>query len=98
MPPSSATDLVLGLVEAKSPAPHWFGLLVAAVFIGGGINLILRGRRLRRDYSPGELAKMFPTALRSDSMDRHPMSQIVQGILAVLVGVGCLVLAIVSYL
>lgn len=98
MPRSSATDDVLGLVAAKSPAPHWFGLLVAAGFIGGGIKLILRGRRLRRDHSQDELATMFPTALRSDSMDRHPVSQTVQGILAVLVGVGCLVLAIVSYM
>jgi hypothetical protein len=40
---------------------------------------------------------MFPTALRSDSMDRHPMSQIVQGVVAVAIGTGVLVLAIVVH-
>lgn len=97
MPPSSALHDLLGLVEAKSRAPFWFMLVVAALFIGGGIKAILRGRRLRRDHSFDELAKMFPTALGSDSMDRHPMSQIVQGVVAVAIGTGVLVLAIVVH-
>ena len=82
------------ILMAKAHAGLGFSLLVASIFILGGIGQLFRAHRLDRDYTQEQRDEMFPTAWRSDSMDRHPAKQAAYGCIAIVLGMVIVILAI----